>query len=125
MGRVCDEAWKGILAKFLIPFESQAEVVRLRVATRIMGAVERGECDPQQLKIIGLQAINRLGYAMQPNTTALERAFELTKSGKCRSIEEIKSRLSAEGYWSDVIEGRRLVQQLRALMETARERRVG
>ena len=62
---------------------------------------------------------------MQPNTTALERAFELTKSGKCRNIEEIKKHLSAEGYWSDMIEGRLLVQQLRALIETARDRHVG
>ena len=58
IGRACDEAWREILAKFHIPFESHAEVVRLRVATRIMGAVARGERDIRQLKVIGVQTIN-------------------------------------------------------------------
>ena len=40
---------------------------------------------------------------MQPNTSALERAFELARCGTCTSIKEIKQRLNAEGYWSDVI----------------------
>ena len=59
IARACDEAWREILAKFHIPFESQAEVVRLRVATRIRSAVTRGERDPEQLKVIGMQAIDR------------------------------------------------------------------
>ena len=54
---------------------------------------------------------------MQPNTTALERAFELARCGTCTSIKEIKQRLNAEGYWKDVIEGRQLGQQLRGLIE--------
>ena len=61
---------------------------------------------------------------MQPNTTALERAFELARCGTCTKISEIKQRLSAEGYWTDTIEGRGLDQQLRALIETARGRHV-
>ena len=61
---------------------------------------------------------------MRPNTTALERAFELAGCGICTTISEIKQRLGAEGYWTDTIEGRGLAQQLRALIETARERRV-
>jgi len=35
---------------------------------------------------------------MQPNTNAIERAFELAKSGQCTSVVEIKRRLRAEGY---------------------------
>ena len=54
---------------------------------------------------------------MQTNTTALERAFELARCGMCTSIKEIKQRLNAEGYWSEVIEGRQLGQQLRGLIE--------
>ena len=54
---------------------------------------------------------------MQPNTNALERAFELARCGTCTSIKDIKERLNAEGYWSDVIEGRQLGQQLRGLIE--------
>jgi hypothetical protein len=54
---------------------------------------------------------------MQPNTNALERAFELARCRTCTSIKEIKQRLNAEGYWSDVIEGRQLGQQLRGLIE--------
>ena len=54
---------------------------------------------------------------MQPNTTALERAFELARCGTCTSIKDIKQRLNAEGYWNDVIEGRQLDQQLRGLIE--------
>jgi hypothetical protein len=61
---------------------------------------------------------------MQPNITALERAFELARCGTCTKVSEIKERLSAEGYWADTIEGRGLAQQLRALIEMARDRRV-
>ena len=43
---------------------------------------------------------------MQPNTTALERAFELARCEICTTISEIKQRLTAEGYWTDTIEER-------------------
>ena len=61
---------------------------------------------------------------MRPNTTALERAFELAGCGTYTKVSEIKQRLSAEGYWTDTIEGRGLAQQLRAMIEMARERHV-
>ena len=57
---------------------------------------------------------------MQANTTALERAFELARSGACISIVEIKQRLNAEGYSNDVIVGRQLLAQLKAVIEKAR-----
>jgi len=46
---------------------------------------------------------------MQANTTALERAFELARSGACVSIVEI-----------NVIMGRQLLAQLKAVIEKAR-----
>ena len=57
---------------------------------------------------------------MQANTTALERAFELARSGACISIVEIKQRLNAEGYSNDVVMGRQLLAQLKAVIEKAR-----
>ena len=54
--------------------------------------------------------------AMQPNTSAIERAFELAKSRQYVSIAEIKRRLHAEGYFADQIEGRALSEQLKAIV---------
>ncbi len=51
-----------------------------------------------------------------PYQTSLERAFELARSGRCASIDEIKHRLKAEAHNQDVIEGRSLRLQLRALI---------
>ena len=58
---------------------------------------------------------------MQANTTAIERAFELAKSGQCVSVAEIKRRLHAEGYFADQIEGRALSEQLKAAIDAARK----
>lgn len=43
---------------------------------------------------------------MDPNVTALERAFALARSGKCVSVGDLKKRLHAEGYSSTQIEGK-------------------
>ena len=53
---------------------------------------------------------------MDPNKTTIERAFELARSGECKTIHDIRSRLKAEGYNQDLIEGRTLLLQLRTLM---------
>jgi len=58
---------------------------------------------------------------MQPNTNAIERAFELAKSGQCASVVEIKRRLRAEGYAAGQIEGRQLHDQLRTAINAARK----
>jgi hypothetical protein len=52
------------------------------------------------------------------NVTSLERAFELIKLGKCRSLSEIRQRLKAEGYSAEVISGSSLFKQLNDLIET-------
>jgi len=52
--------------------------------------------------------------------TALERAFELAKSGNCATVEEIKVALRAEGFSTEQIIGHSLVRQLRSMMAVAR-----
>lgn len=57
---------------------------------------------------------------MKPNTTALERAFELAKSGKFANVTEVKSVVAKEGYPTNQMEGPALVKQLRALIKAHR-----
>jgi len=52
--------------------------------------------------------------------TELERAFQLAKSGRCGSLDDIRNQLRSEGYSTAYITGKGLVTQLRALIETAR-----
>ena len=59
--------------------------------------------------------------AMDHNVTAIERAFELAKSGSCASVSDVKKRLRAEGYSITQITGRTLSKQLDALLKAARE----
>ncbi|KKB08591.1 hypothetical protein VE26_00365 [Devosia chinhatensis] len=53
---------------------------------------------------------------MKPNMTPIERAFELARSGKCRTLTEIKSALKSEGYELATVTGGTLAKQLRGLM---------
>jgi len=57
--------------------------------------------------------------AVDPHSS-LERAFELARSGRYASIDEIKQRLKAELYDQHMIEGRSLRSQLRALIAKSR-----
>jgi hypothetical protein len=54
---------------------------------------------------------------MEPNISPLERAFELARSGECRSIEAIRKRLAREGYSTTQLYGRALLAQLKALID--------
>jgi hypothetical protein len=54
-----------------------------------------------------------------PNVTALERAFELARSGQCRSTDEITQALKQEGYDAKRVVGPFLIRQLRAVMHEA------
>jgi hypothetical protein len=56
---------------------------------------------------------------MDPNKTIMERAFELARSGECKTIKEIQRQLKREGYDPDLIEGRSLIVQLRTLIADA------
>jgi hypothetical protein len=56
---------------------------------------------------------------MDPNKTALERAFELAKSGTVKSVGELRTRVSREGYMASQVEGAALGRQLRNLIDKA------
>jgi hypothetical protein len=57
---------------------------------------------------------------MDERTTALERAFQLAKSGTCVSVPDLRKRLKAEGYSVNQVTGRTLNKQLVALIQSAR-----
>ena len=52
--------------------------------------------------------------------TALERAFQLARSGQVSKIAEIVGSLKRDGYSTDQIQGRVLRRQLRDLIMAAR-----
>jgi len=58
---------------------------------------------------------------MDTNKSALERAFELAKSGNLASLSAIKSALLAERYSVEAVTGPSLVTQLRDLIASSRE----
>lgn len=56
---------------------------------------------------------------IDPILTAVERAFELAKSGQLTSLEDLKKKLSDEGYDACQIEGSALASQLKKLIKIA------
>ena len=69
---------------------------------------------------------------MDPRITELERAFQLAKSGECRSVDEIRKKLSQEGYYATQVTGKGLLRQLQGIIAAeleartaARERQAG
>ena len=60
-------------------------------------------------------------YFMNTNKTALERAFDLARSGGCVSVGALIKRLDREGYWGGQIEGPQLKKQLTQLIEEAKD----
>lgn len=57
--------------------------------------------------------------AMDQNKSPLERAFELARSGRYRTVSEVKQAVSAEGYPMGQFEGRSLTRQLGDIIKTA------
>jgi hypothetical protein len=57
---------------------------------------------------------------MDMRKTALVRAFELARSGKCLNISELLLRLTAERYDASQIQGPSLRKQLVGLIEVAK-----
>jgi hypothetical protein len=53
---------------------------------------------------------------MQPNLTAIERAFQLAKSGGVESVEDIRRALAKEGYSVEYVQGRSVRHQLNGLI---------
>lgn len=60
---------------------------------------------------------------MDRRPTAVERAFELAKSGRFASMDELQKALKAENYSAKELEGSSLHKQLRDLMSAARARK--
>jgi hypothetical protein len=58
---------------------------------------------------------------MDPNKTAIERAFELAKSGRLASIDELRRALKSEGYFTYHLTGPSLLAQIRKLIQDSRE----
>jgi hypothetical protein len=56
---------------------------------------------------------------MDLRPTALERAFQLARSGRPKSIDDIKHELAKEHYSTGQITGNTLRKQLLALIQTA------
>jgi hypothetical protein len=56
---------------------------------------------------------------MHSDKTALERAFELARSGKITTVAKIRQSLKAEGYSDSQLIGNALVGQLRDLIRSA------
>ena len=56
---------------------------------------------------------------MQNRPTTLERAYELARSGRCRTVSDIKQALSSEGYAriQDALYGPTLGAALRKLCQ--------
>jgi hypothetical protein len=52
-----------------------------------------------------------------PNVIPLERAFQLARSGQCRTTGDIQLCLKAEGYSTDQVIGPTLMKQLRAVID--------
>ncbi len=60
---------------------------------------------------------------MEPNVNPIERAFQLARLGIFLQVTEIKERMREEGYFTESITGRTLLNQLQGLMQTARRSR--
>ena len=60
-------------------------------------------------------------FGMDQKMTALERAFQLARSGSVAGLTEIISSLNREGYSGSQIEGRLLKRQLADLIKAARK----
>lgn len=56
---------------------------------------------------------------MDQNKTAIERAFDMARSGQFATVTEIKRAVSAEGYNLAQLEGSSLTRQLRGLITSA------
>jgi len=57
---------------------------------------------------------------MDTNKTALERAFEIARSGDCGGTQQLVKRLNREGYNGHQIEGQQLKRQLLLLIKEAK-----
>jgi hypothetical protein len=60
--------------------------------------------------------------AMDPKLSAIERAFQIARSGHAPNVQDIKDALRKEGYSPEQISGSALSKQLTAIIAAAREK---
>ena len=72
--------------------------------------------EKEQTAVINYASLRR----MDARKTPLERAFDMARTGAYRSVEDLKRRLSNEGYDCRQIDGRQLKMQLSALLKAAK-----
>jgi hypothetical protein len=60
---------------------------------------------------------------MEPNKTAIERAFDLAQTGLYSDVGDVKARLRDEGYFTYTVTGPMLRAQLKRVMEAAQKSR--
>jgi hypothetical protein len=58
---------------------------------------------------------------MDQDVTALERAFQLAKSGNVATMDALKHPLKTEGYSVVTVTGKALTRQLRALIHASQK----
>jgi hypothetical protein len=58
------------------------------------------------------------------NVTALERAFQLAKSGNVATVDALKNQLKTEGYSVATVTGKALTRQLRALIHASQNEHI-
>lgn len=77
--------------------------------------------DQWVVRALAISVPLRYALGMNIDTTAIERAFELARSGRYETCSEIKQVLVREGYSNAQITGPTLMRQLRELINSARQ----
>jgi hypothetical protein len=57
---------------------------------------------------------------MDPHKSPIERAFEIARAGACRTVDEVRNLLRAEGYDQRQLEGPALSKQIMEIIKNAR-----
>ena len=57
---------------------------------------------------------------MDMHKTALERAFDIARAGRCATVSDLVKCLIQEGYSAEQIEGHQIKKQLSRLMQEAK-----
>ena len=62
-------------------------------------------------------------HELTDRPTALERAFDLARSGTCANVTDVRTQLKAEGYAYAQIQGNTLKRQLNQLCDAAAQKK--
>jgi hypothetical protein len=87
---------------------------------RAWSASQSGDQGPSEGCQHNPTALKAKTRVMDQHPTALERAFELARSGRVKDISEIRAVLKRERYDVDQLQGRQLTMQLQKLINDAK-----